>query len=274
MIQYDNYEGLSWEDTHFDMEPNWWKEFVKTSGYCNDPAGPAITEAERERMRLLDLRIKALPITLAEARRNAMILSDVKAQPAKSAKPYNGGPFLPWHSAPPSTTPALVFAVPSPKLDNHVAHASRVGEKIGEYCGTPIVTLDTLGMEVDIERETYNRVHNSSGPGITAEIMSGEVLCKDNIIRRGTTAEVRGDEYYNNVKNPANTKRVRIADARVLSHAETVVSWRPNMYRATDNRVMFWDANGKPADKNAVQRDAMVFNDDTDYALLHAVENE
>ena len=46
------------------------------------------------------------------------------------------------------------------------------------------------------------------------------------------------------------------------------------MYRATDNRVMFWDANGKPADKNAEQRDAMVFNDDTDYALLHAVENE
>jgi hypothetical protein len=47
------------------------------------------------------------------------------------------------------------------------------------------------------------------------------------------------------------------------------MTWRPNRYRASDARELFWSSDGKPADKNAVQRDAMVFNDDTDYALLH-----
>jgi len=117
---------------------------------------------------------------------------------------------------------------------------------------------------------------NQSEPSVsTVGLMAGEAICPDNVIRRGTTLEVRGDEYYNAVKDPENTQRISIAQAWfALVNEGVTMTWRPNRYRASDARELFWDANGKPADKNAVQRDAMVFNDDTDYALLHAVENE
>jgi 1,6-anhydro-N-acetylmuramate kinase len=160
------------------------------------------------------------------------------------------------------------------KLDTTTVHNDRVATVVGDFNGTPVYSMDIAEVDFDAARESRRAVlaaQNQAEPSVsTAELNAGEAVCPDNVIRRGTTLEVRGDEYYNAVKDPENTQRISIGEARTFLGTEGVtMTWRPNKYRASDARELFWDANGKPADKNAVQRDAMVFNDDTDYALLH-----
>jgi hypothetical protein len=160
------------------------------------------------------------------------------------------------------------------KLDTTTVHNDRVANVVGNFNGTPVYHMDIAEVDFDAARESRRAVlaaKNQSEPSVsTAGLMAGEAICADNVIRRGTTLEVRGDDYYNAVKDPEHTARIHIAEARTFLGTEGVtVTWRPNRYRASDARELFWDANGKPADKNAVQRDAMVFNDDTDYTLLH-----
>jgi hypothetical protein len=161
------------------------------------------------------------------------------------------------------------------KSDTLVAHNGRIEEVIGYFCGSPIYSMSIPDVDFDSARESRRAVlaaQNQAEPSVsTAELNAGEAICPDNVIRRGTTLEVRGEDYYNAVNDPENTQRISIAEARIVDYATpgTLVTWRPNRYMASDARELFWDGNGKPADKNAVQRDAMVFNDDTDYALLH-----
>jgi hypothetical protein len=160
------------------------------------------------------------------------------------------------------------------KLDTTTVHNDRVAIVVGDFNGTPVYSMDIAEVDFDAARESRRAVlaaQNQSEPSVsTVGLMAGEAICPDNVIRRGTTLEVRGDDYYNAVKDPEHTVRIHIAEARTFLGTEGVtMTWRPNRYRASDARELFWDANGKPADKNAVQRDAMVFNDDTDYALLH-----
>src|SRR5208337_1108593 len=116
-----------------------------------------------------------------------------------TAKPYDGGPFLPWHSGPPSAMPAVTFGVDSPKLDILIAHADRMlhADPVGLFCGSPVVGLDELGMEVDEARDLANRLAVSSGVSIPADILPGQERCEDGIVRRTTTAEAQGDVYYN-----------------------------------------------------------------------------
>src|ERR1700685_2461414 len=151
------------------------------------------------------------------------------------------------------------------KLDTTTVHNDRVATVVGDFNGTPVYSMDIAEVDFDAARESRRAVRaaqNQAEPSVsTAELNAGEAVCPDNVIRRGTTLEVRGDEYYNAVKDPENTQRISIAEARIVDYATpgTLVTWRPNRYRASDAREMFWDSNGKPADKNAVQRDAMVF---------------
>jgi len=164
------------------------------------------------------------------------------------------------------------------KLDTTTVHNDRVATVVGDFNGTPVYSMDIAEVDFDAARESRRAVlaaRNQAEPSVsTAELNAGEAVCPDNVIRRGTTLEVRGDEYYNAVKDPENTKRIKVVYARVFEEINSIITWRPNRYRASDARELFWDANGKPADKNAVQRDAMVFNDLTDYALLHEEVNE
>jgi len=159
------------------------------------------------------------------------------------------------------------------KLDTTTVHNDRLATVVGDFNGTPVYSMDIAEVDFDAARESRRAVlaaRNQAEPSVsTAELNAGEAVCPDNVIRRGTTLEVRGDEYYNAVKDPENTKRIKVVYARVFEEINSIITWRPNRYRASDARELFWDANGKPADKNAVQRDAMVFNDLTDYALLH-----
>ena len=163
------------------------------------------------------------------------------------------------------------------KLDTTTVHNDRVATVVGDFNGTPVYSMDIAEVDFDAARESRRAVlaaQNQAEPSVsTAELNAGEAVCPDNVIRRGTTSEVRGENYYNAVKDPENTQRISIAEARTFLGTEGVtMTWRPNRYRASDARELFWSSDGKPADKNAVQRDAMVFNDDTDYALLHEEE--
>jgi len=141
--------------------------------------------AEQERVEARDKRIAALPPALSETRSNAIILSDVKLQSQESARVVPQGPSLPEAASGP------IHAVPSPKLDNPIAHCSRVqrDDVVGLFCGSPIVILDTLGVDVDVASDQSIRLQNSSGTSIPAEVMPGEEMCSDNIIRRITVDE-------------------------------------------------------------------------------------
>lgn len=142
----------------------------------------------------------------------------------------NHGPFLPWHALPPSATPHAILTVPTPKLDILTAHDDRVqrGNLVASFCGSPIITLDELGIEVDEERELTRRLDASSHTSLPAEILPGEGLCDDGIVRRTTTLEAQGDAYYNRVAIEAGNKRVNITDARQASRDGQMVYYRPD----------------------------------------------
>jgi hypothetical protein len=181
---------------------------------------PAIDEKEQERVRLRDRRIKLLPEQLNALMLESLASTQTRTKPSDSAKPYNGGPFLPWQELPPSATPAVTLAVDSPKLLINEAHADRVHQDVvlGAYCGIPIVQLDTLGVEVDhavdvatlcgptrpylvwydLTDVEYGIIKQSTHDSVPPEILPGEERCADGIIRRTTTAEALGyDDYHN-----------------------------------------------------------------------------
>jgi len=135
---------------------------------------------EQKRIEDRDKRISALPLALAEARNNAIMVSDVKLKSQASTTVAPKGPSLP------DMLTGLVHEVPAPKLDNLVAHTSRVQREnvVGTFCQMPIVTLDELGVEVDVAVDQGIRLRNSSGTSIAPELLPGEVICADNIIRR------------------------------------------------------------------------------------------
>ena len=209
--------------TAYDQERSAWDALV--------PAlGPAVTQTEGARIASRNRRSSALPMQIAEDMRSAIATSDARLKPVKSAFPYNGGPFLPWHSGPPSATPAVTFGVDSPKLDILYAHDDCVhrDQVFGSFCGEPIVWLDELGMEVNEERELVNRVAVSSGTSIPAEILPGEERCADGIIRHTTTAEAQGDVYYNREFTETGQKRVSIAEGREAAQEGYMVYFRPD----------------------------------------------
>jgi hypothetical protein len=137
-----------------------------------------------------------------------------------------------WQGVP--ELPVYASDIPSPKLDIAVAHDGRVqrGNVLGQFCGVPIVTLDEFNIEVDEERDLWNRIANSSGTSIPAEILPGEERCKDGIIRRQTTAEAQGyDTYHNQEQIEQGRNRSSVQDGKLAAEAGKLIYWRPN--RAT-----------------------------------------
>lgn len=117
------------------------------------------------------------------------------------------------------------------KLDNNIAHDSRVQrDNVGGYfCGIPVVTLDEVSVGTDIRDELRIRLGANTGKSIPAEVLPGEEICADNIIRRSTTTEVIGyDTYHNQVAIEAGTERGGINVARLASLAGKLITWRPN----------------------------------------------
>jgi hypothetical protein len=104
--------------------------------------------------------------------------------------------------------------------------------KVGMFCGQPIVTIDELGASADDLADLYTRLATSSHTSIPAEILPGEERCADGIIRHITTAEAQGyDNYHNKEQIEAGLQRGGIDLGRKASLAGELVYWRPN--RAT-----------------------------------------
>ena len=82
------------------------------------------------------------------------------------------------------------------KIDSLVMHSDDIGESVGEFFGSPIREVNLLDVEVREELDTQARARLGLGvETVPAELLPGEVV-KDNIIRRETTAEVVGEEFY------------------------------------------------------------------------------
>jgi len=107
------------------------------------------------------------------------------------------------------------------RTDSLIAHTEDVGPIVGEFYGTPIRGLDYLDIEVreisDAQQRARYFLGSASAP---IEVFPGEVV-KDNLIRRSTTAEVLGGQFYEE-KTPEGRK-ASLAEAV----GETLVTWRP-----------------------------------------------
>ena len=120
---------------------------------------------------------------------------------------------------------------------------------VGAYCGSPIVSLDRSGVEVDQEFEVgtlcgeprpykdsyidpddadYGKTLYSTHVSIPAEILPGEERCTDGIIRRMTTTEAQGDAYYNCAFTEAGHRRVTIAEGKEAAQGGQMVYFRPD----------------------------------------------
>jgi hypothetical protein len=83
------------------------------------------------------------------------------------------------------------------RIDRLVMHADEVKPGDGaEFYGTPIHEASTTEGEVREERDMRKCIRLGLGVEATPiALLPGEVL-KDNVIRRETTAEVIGEEFY------------------------------------------------------------------------------
>ena len=92
------------------------------------------------------------------------------------------------------------------RSDVNYSHSKNIGEAIGSFCGVPINSYSNFAMELDVALDVQSTVLRNRAMGCsdipnTAEIMPGELLCADNIIRRVTTAEAAGYDEFKE-KNP------------------------------------------------------------------------
>lgn len=117
------------------------------------------------------------------------------------------------------------------KLDNLIARAEHLfPTTLPKFCGLPIYGLDAEAAEADlIVEEVRLTVKNSTGQSIPAEVLPGEEICADNIIRRTTTTEAIGyDNYYNQAYAEKDAKHVSIGVARLEAAAGKLITWRPD----------------------------------------------
>jgi hypothetical protein len=143
---------------------------------------------EQKRIKERNVRIASLTSQLAEERRNAIILSEVKLNIPKSsqAQAQEAGVEL----------PTVVLATPSPKLDALTIHNDDMREPVGEFCGSLIRTVDTLATEVRTMRDTQNlvRLHTEALPN---ELLPHEEVCSDNLIRNKVVRRNQENPWVN-----------------------------------------------------------------------------
>ena len=92
------------------------------------------------------------------------------------------------------------------RSDVNYSHSKNIGEAVGAFCELPIRSYDNFALELDVALDVQSTVLRNRAMGCsdipnTAEIMPGELLCADNIIRRVTTAEAVGYDEFKE-KNP------------------------------------------------------------------------
>jgi hypothetical protein len=108
-------------------------------------------------------------------------------------------------------------------------HNDDLGPVVGSFMDTPIYSYDKTKTLLRDASDARIRIGLSSGSSIPAEVLPGEVICEDNIIRRSTTAEAQGyDEFHKiAIEVPKDSRRVTIEEARKLSAEGANILWRP-----------------------------------------------
>lgn len=116
-------------------------------------------------------------------------------------------------------------------LDLLYSHSKNVGQKVvGEFCGSPIVTLDERAIDIDLLIETARIIEVNRSLGVESsivEVLPGEVICPDNIVRRSTTSEAVGESFYA-YEVPKGTVKVSIELATLAAIAGEMIYFRPD----------------------------------------------
>ena len=91
------------------------------------------------------------------------------------------------------------------RSDVNYSHSKNIGEQVGNFCDVPILTYDNFELEVDVAVDSMRTVECLKASGIdypnTAEVLPGQMICADNIVRRMTAAEAIGYDIFKE-KNP------------------------------------------------------------------------
>lgn len=126
------------------------------------------------------------------------------------------------------------------QLDPLYLHNDDVSEaSIGEFYGTKIRSVDPDVAEERALLETLEIVEQNKAFGISPsylEVLPGEAICEDAIVRRTTTAEAQGEVFYD-YELPPSTHKASIEDAKKLSDEGHMVTWRPD--RAVNKETEF-----------------------------------
>ena len=118
------------------------------------------------------------------------------------------------------------------KLDISHTHNKNVEynqEPTGYFCGSPIRQMYTREMELDqiVDTDRTIEINRNTPPALAVEILPGELICDDRIVRRSTTSEALGTEFYN-YEVPTAARKVPLEIARKLMDEGAMITWRPN----------------------------------------------
>ena len=111
-------------------------------------------------------------------------------------------------------------------------HNDDLGQVESRFLDVPIYNwapTDTMAREIYFSRK---RVYKSKGAGVLAEVLPGEIRCKDNVIRRETAvndfALLGSVGIEEELKSSGYTVRhVSIREAEKLSATGACIVWRP-----------------------------------------------
>ena len=136
------------------------------------------------------------------------------------------------------------------RRDVTYSHSKNIGEVLGDFHGVPVQAYDTFDLELDEALDVQqtvlcNQVMGCSDVPNTAEVLPGEVLCADNMIRRTTTAEASGYDEFKE-KNPVKM----LVGMDLMYDSEDRVWRNPNEWVRLGNGDLIRKQHGQmPAEK-------------------------
>ena len=146
------------------------------------------------------------------------------------------------------------------RTDVNYSHSKNIGESTGDFCGVPILSYNNFDLELDVELDAQRTVLRNKALGCsdipnTAEILPGEILCADNIIRRVTAAEAVGYDEFKE-KNPVKML-VGLSDGRMYDSEENAwVTKDKKLRQSTPEEMCAWlNAMPKRSFKSVVKVD-------------------
>ena len=113
------------------------------------------------------------------------------------------------------------------RIDELTVHVDDIQAGSGaEFYGTPIREMSIIDADVREELDMQARIRVSLGEATTVELLPGEAIV-GNAIRRTTTAEVIGEDFYKKAIPEGRLMLMHEALEQNKSNG-TLVTWRPN----------------------------------------------